>query len=161
MSAFGPCPEPRNFSTYNPSSSASTMAGREPPSRSGVTYLVARILRGVGTALLAGAGGRFGRDRTERSAAVRPDEDARSIDRQRRGVLAEGRPHAVALQVVFDVRHVERRDRRAVCLDPRSDGAECLRTREVAHDRNDQVLALHRLDEREVLFACEIPSFLA
>ena len=32
-----PCPAPRNFSTYSPSSSASTMAGSEPPSRSGVT----------------------------------------------------------------------------------------------------------------------------
>ena len=31
------CEAPRNFSTYMPSSSASTMAGSEPPSRSGVT----------------------------------------------------------------------------------------------------------------------------
>ena len=32
-----PWPAPRNFSTYRPSSSASTIAGSEPPSRSGVT----------------------------------------------------------------------------------------------------------------------------
>ncbi len=36
-SAFGPCPAPRNLSTYRPSSSASTSPGIEPPSRSGVT----------------------------------------------------------------------------------------------------------------------------
>ena len=34
-SAFGPCPAPRNLSTYRPSSSASTIAGSDPPSRSG------------------------------------------------------------------------------------------------------------------------------
>ena len=37
IKARGPWPAPRNFSTYSPSSSASTMAGSEPPSRSGVT----------------------------------------------------------------------------------------------------------------------------
>ena len=36
-SAFGPCPAPRNLTTYRPSSSASTSPGSEPPSRSGVT----------------------------------------------------------------------------------------------------------------------------
>src|SRR5262245_22602439 len=41
MSALGPCPAPWNLSTYMPSSSASTMAGSDPPSRNGVTYLVA------------------------------------------------------------------------------------------------------------------------
>src|SRR6185369_2965795 len=41
MSAFGPWPAPRNFNTYIPSSSASTIAGSDPPSRKGVTYLVA------------------------------------------------------------------------------------------------------------------------
>src|SRR5689334_16670524 len=39
--AFVPWPAPRNLSTYMPSSSASMIAGSEPPSRSGVTYLVA------------------------------------------------------------------------------------------------------------------------
>ena len=33
----GPWPAPRNLTTYSPSSSASTRAGSEPPSRSGVT----------------------------------------------------------------------------------------------------------------------------
>src|ERR1700736_2417426 len=41
MSAFAPWPAPRNLSTYMPSSSASTMAGSEPPSCNGVTYRVA------------------------------------------------------------------------------------------------------------------------
>ena len=36
-SARTPWPAPRNFSTYSPSSSASTIAGSDPPSRSGVT----------------------------------------------------------------------------------------------------------------------------
>ena len=36
-SARGPWPAPRNFTTYRPSSSASTRPGSEPPSRSGVT----------------------------------------------------------------------------------------------------------------------------
>src|SRR5688572_20569529 len=40
ISARGPCPAPRNFATKSPSS-VSTMAGREPPSRSGCTYRVA------------------------------------------------------------------------------------------------------------------------
>src|SRR5258708_7265451 len=39
--ALGPCPAPRNLSTYKPSSSASMIAGRDPPSRSGVTYRLA------------------------------------------------------------------------------------------------------------------------
>ena len=33
----GPCPAPRNFTTYRPSSSASTRPGSEPPSRNAVT----------------------------------------------------------------------------------------------------------------------------
>ena len=37
ISAFSPWPAPRNLTTYNPSSSASTRPGIEPPSRSGVT----------------------------------------------------------------------------------------------------------------------------
>src|SRR6185369_18009276 len=41
ISALHPWPAPLNLSTYMPSSSASMMAGSEPPSRSGVTYLVA------------------------------------------------------------------------------------------------------------------------
>src|SRR5260370_11651839 len=41
ISAFAPWPAPRNLSTYMPSSSASTMAGSEPPSCNGVTYRVA------------------------------------------------------------------------------------------------------------------------
>src|SRR3954453_22078458 len=45
-SARGPCPAPRNFRTYRPSSSASTSPGIEPPSRSGVTYRVAVTVRG-------------------------------------------------------------------------------------------------------------------
>ena len=45
-SARGPWPAPRNFSTYMPSSSASTMAGSDPPSRSGVTYRVTWMVRG-------------------------------------------------------------------------------------------------------------------
>src|SRR3954470_6006422 len=40
-----PCPAPVNFTTYMPSSSASTRPGNEPPSRSGVTYRVARTVR--------------------------------------------------------------------------------------------------------------------
>ena len=36
-SAFVPWPAPRNLRTYRPSSSASTTAGSDPPSRSGVT----------------------------------------------------------------------------------------------------------------------------
>src|SRR6185503_6577064 len=43
-----PCPAPRNLTTYMPSSSASTSAGSEPPSRSGVTYRVARTVRSTG-----------------------------------------------------------------------------------------------------------------
>src|SRR3954449_5045091 len=46
-SARGPCPAPRNFRTYRPSSSASTSPGIEPPSRSGVTYRVAVTVRGA------------------------------------------------------------------------------------------------------------------
>src|SRR5215216_1055648 len=41
ISALVPCPAPRNLSTYIPSSSASMIAGSDPPSRNGVTYLVA------------------------------------------------------------------------------------------------------------------------
>ena len=40
INAFAPCPAPINFSTYKNSSSASAIAGIEPPSRSGVTYRV-------------------------------------------------------------------------------------------------------------------------
>src|SRR3954464_5738424 len=40
INARSPWPAPRNFSTYSPSSSASTRAGSDPPSRSGVTYRV-------------------------------------------------------------------------------------------------------------------------
>src|SRR3954454_1025896 len=45
ISARTPCPAPRNFTTYVPSSSPFTMAGNEPPSRSGVTYSVAATVR--------------------------------------------------------------------------------------------------------------------
>ena len=38
--------------TYNPSSSASTMAGSEPPSRRGVTYRVTATVRSAGTAFI-------------------------------------------------------------------------------------------------------------
>ena len=37
MSALGPWPAARNFTTYSPSSSASMIAGSEPPSLRGVT----------------------------------------------------------------------------------------------------------------------------
>ena len=37
ISALRPCPAPSSLTTYSPSSSASTSAGTEPPSRSGVT----------------------------------------------------------------------------------------------------------------------------
>src|ERR1700674_2907708 len=39
-SALGPCPAPRNLTTYVPSPSTSTTPGSEPPSRSGTTYRV-------------------------------------------------------------------------------------------------------------------------
>src|SRR5215813_14092191 len=45
MSARAPWPAPRNLSTYIPSSSAATMAGSDPPSRSGVTYRVTGTVR--------------------------------------------------------------------------------------------------------------------
>src|ERR1700716_2349290 len=41
MRAFPPWPAPRDLMSYIPSSSASTMAGSEPPSCNGVTYRVA------------------------------------------------------------------------------------------------------------------------
>src|SRR4051794_27771745 len=52
MSTFGPWPAPRNLSTYSPSSSASTIAGSDPPSRSGVTYRVAVTVRTTTPAIL-------------------------------------------------------------------------------------------------------------
>src|SRR5262245_42447617 len=110
-------------------------------------------LRRVIAVSLAGAGCRLGRHRSERrTVAVRTDEDARRIERQRRSVRAEGRPHAGPLQVLFDVRHVEDADRRAARLEPCADRAQRLRAREVADDGDDEVPALHRLDEREVVF---------
>jgi hypothetical protein len=45
-------PAPRNFSTYSPSSSASTIAGSEPPSRRGVTYRVTLMVLSGSTATL-------------------------------------------------------------------------------------------------------------
>ena len=58
-----PWPAPRNLRTYSPSSSASTSAGSDPPSRSGVTYLVAvtvRIRASVATWRPQGSGVRRG-----------------------------------------------------------------------------------------------------
>src|SRR3954454_14518657 len=49
ISARVPCPAPRNFTTYVPSSSPATMAGSEPPSRSGITYSVAVMVRIIGS----------------------------------------------------------------------------------------------------------------
>src|SRR6476661_2376192 len=48
ISARVPWPAPRNFTTYVPSSSPATMAGSEPPSRSGITYSVAVMVRIIG-----------------------------------------------------------------------------------------------------------------
>ena len=57
-SALRPWPAPSSFTTYSPSSSASTSAGSDPPSRRGVTYRVAVTVRSiaasVGPACVAG-----------------------------------------------------------------------------------------------------------
>ena len=81
MRAFSPWPAPRNLATYSPSSSASTTAGSEPPSRSGVTYRVAvtwRITPQVscpgprGARPHSGSDGQFGEWREPRPVPTSP-----------------------------------------------------------------------------------------
>src|SRR6185436_2979157 len=68
------------------------------------------------------------------AAAHRTDERARRLERQRRDVAAEVAPDAVLIEVLLDVRQVERRDRRALRLDVLAHRANRLRAGEVADD---------------------------
>ena len=82
------------------------------------------------------------------------------VDRQRGHVRAEGLPGAVLAQILLDIRHVERRDRRAAFSGEVADGAKGLWTGEVADDRHQGIPALEILHERKRLFARQIAAGL-
>ena len=54
-SALRPWPAPSSLTTYSPSSSASTSAGSDPPSRRGVTYRVAVTVRSIAASVGRGS----------------------------------------------------------------------------------------------------------
>src|SRR6185312_10711825 len=93
--------------------------------------------------------------RTRSAAAHRTDERARRLERQRRDVAAEVAPDPILIEILLDVRQVERRHGRALRLEVLADRANRLRTREVADDRDEEVFRLEPLHELEVLVARE------
>src|SRR5262245_44524168 len=71
-------------------------------------------------------------------------------------IRTEDLPDAVSLQVRLDIRYAERADDGASIPQKLSDRAQRLGACKVADNRHDQVLLLHRFDEHEVLFICEV-----
>src|SRR4029079_9865832 len=92
------------------------------------------------------------------AAAERADELAVLVDRQLERVAAEVHPDTVHVQILLDVREIERRHRRAVLLQPGADGLDRLRSREIADDGDQEIPAFERLEDLPVLFGREIAA---
>src|SRR5512138_1410486 len=80
------------------------------------------------------------RARAAATAANRPDERARHLERQRRDVAAEVAPDLILIEVLLDVRQIERGDRRALHAHVVAYRSNGFRPREVADDGHEQVL---------------------
>src|SRR5438128_2492908 len=95
---------------------------------------------------------------TEAAASNRADECTRAVQRQRCNVAAEIFPDAVLLQVLLDIRKIERCNGLFLLPDILANRPDRFRSCEIPNDRYQQVLRFERFHDREILFAGEITS---
>ena len=89
------------------------------------------------------------------TSAARVDERARVVERQRRDAAQERLFLAVLVEVLFDVRQIERADERVVLANILTDRLQRTCPAEVADDRHDQIARLEVFDDAKRLVACE------
>src|SRR5215470_10937095 len=94
-------------------------------------------------------------------APHRSNERARRLERQRGDVAAEIAPNAILVEVLLDIREIERRHRPALRANPVAYGTNSLGPGEVANDGHQQVLRLEAPEEGIVVFVGEEASLRA
>src|SRR5437667_11970141 len=104
------------------------------------------------------AGHKPGSSKAEAAAGRGADEGARAVERQCRDVLAERRPLAILIQVLFDVRKIKRADSRAVGAQVSADGANRFWTAEVSDNRDHEIVRLQLLEEGKAIFRRQVAS---